>query len=248
MSYDNGSMGKGLAMLGGIAAGAALMYLFDPEEGNARRQHLTESANDALSKAGTSLGALGSAAAASLHHGSDSAGSTLSSLAEKARELAATIAERAQSATSGASSAAESGYGSARDTASSWVDRASASARGAYDRAASSAGNLYDDARRQTGLEEERSSYVAPVAIGAGTAALLGAAAVYFLDSEKGPARRQQAYDLANSVVVSTRDLAHQLADKVKGQPAQMDYATSDDYIDESPEVGRDVSGQANAI
>ncbi|HEV7300146.1 MAG TPA: hypothetical protein VGN72_12325 [Tepidisphaeraceae bacterium] len=279
MTMHNKSVGTGLSMLGGIAAGAALMYLLDPEEGQARRENLSKSANDALSKAGTSLGALGTVAASSLHSATEGTGSAWSTLADKARELAQSIGEHASTATSTAAAAATAagatGYAAARDTASDWANRASTSARNAYDSASHSARNAYDsahhsardaydsaagtaseyydDARARAGYEEE-SSYAAPVAIGAGTAALLGAAAVYFLDKEKGADRRQQAVDLLNSVVVNTRSLAHRLADEVKGQVNQysqgqgqgqpMDYATSDDYVDAGPEVGRtDVSG-----
>jgi hypothetical protein len=271
MTYGNHSTGKTLAMLGGIAAGAALMYLFDPEEGQARRQNLTEGANDALSKAGTSLGALGTAAASSLHGGVDATGSTLSSLAERARALAATIGEHAHAATSaaatGVAGAAERGYGAVRDTTGDWAQRTSTATRNSYDDAAGStraaydrAAKAYDDARAglryDVEVEDEKSSHTGSIVIGTGTAALLGAAAIYFLDSEKGADRRQQAVDLCNRVVINTRELAQDLAEKVKdrmgqsGPAAPMDYATSDDYMGtDAPEVGRDVpSSSANAI
>lgn len=45
-------MNKKLALVGGLGLGAALMYLFDPDRGRARREVIREKAEGAANKAG----------------------------------------------------------------------------------------------------------------------------------------------------------------------------------------------------
>ena len=45
-----------ISLLGGAAAGALAMYLLDPEQGRQRREHLAETAGEAVGTAGDSLG------------------------------------------------------------------------------------------------------------------------------------------------------------------------------------------------
>src|SRR5258706_3218834 len=63
------------SLLGGAGIGAALMYLFDPDQGSARRAQAREAAGDALSTTGETLG------------------SAWQTIAEKARDAGVSVAE-----------------------------------------------------------------------------------------------------------------------------------------------------------
>lgn len=211
--------GSGL-LLGGLAAGVAAMYLLDPERGEARRQELASKATEAFSS-------LGETAGQSLHGVTDGAGSAWSTLAAQARTLASTIgqhvSERAASATDAAYSAA--------------------------DTARTTAGEAYESARTRFGgapapgaTASVAAAVTAPAVLSATTAALLGAAAVYFLDPDKGANRRQATYEAVNGIVTSAREMAERVIDRVKNESEQVqrEYASSDEYTnDEGPEVGR---------
>jgi gas vesicle protein len=221
MTRNNEMLGAGLSLLGGLAAGAALMYLLDPESGERRRHDLSATARDALGKAGEFAT---DSAKSSVVAGS----AALASLVGQAKDLASSLASHAQDVTGAASGTGAGVAGTVSEQLHSLADRATARASDLYDRASARFGHE---------LEQER-SYTAPLAIGAGTAALLGAAAVYFLDSEKGSVRRQRVVDLVNDVVTSTGDLARKLGRRLTLGPArQTEYASSEQY--EGPEVGR---------
>ena len=228
MSRNNSGIG-GLTLLGGAAVGAALMYLLDPENGEVRRRDAKVAANDVLSKAGTSLGVASASAADTIGSAgstvADSAGSIWSSLAHKASELASSLSGHAQHATTAAGEAGASALDSARQAFSSFGRSAG-----------STASDAYDGARIKLGLKEEESSYAAPIAISAGTVAVLGLAAWYFMDPKNGKQRRERALGIANEVVQGTRDLARDAGARLGGgsrsqQASPIEYATSDDYM-----------------
>jgi gas vesicle protein len=238
MTQKNDLVGPGLSLLGGAVAGAALMYLLDPERGEARRHGLA-------SRAGEALSTLGETANESLHGMSGVAGSAWSSIASQAAALASAIGQHT-------SEAAASGM----ESASGAADTARSTMGGLADSAMSSAQDIYDSARNRFGFTPEPSmaAKVAgvatrpAVAMSATSAILLGAAAVYFLDPTHGARRRQATFDAVNSMVGSARQFVDRVMNRpsdnpdnptaVQGEP--MDYASSDQYInDEGPEVGR---------
>lgn len=231
MSRNHG-IGAGLTMLGGAAVGAALMYLMDPENGPARRHHAREVANDALAKAGTSLGAAGATAAHSLHEATNaaahSAGSLWSTLADKARDLASSLSSHAHHASNTAAETGSSAMDSAREAVANLTSHARSTASDAYDRA-----------RSRIGFHDESTSHAAPIAISVTTAGLLGLAAWYFLDSKHGKARRERVYNMANDVVQGTCDMARKAGASLSGRSGEphMEYAFSEDYVDEMPAV-----------
>ncbi len=221
MMRKNDLTGPGM-MLGGLAAGLAAMYLMDPERGPARRAALRETAEGALSS-------LGDSASGPLQHLSGLggvAGSAVSHLSEHAKTVAGQIGQHFSDHAGNASTAAHD-----------FVDRASASAHDTYDRARTRFGVQPDPS-----TAAKVAAVAAPAVMSAGTAALLGAAAIYFLDPDKGSKRRQATYDAVNGIVASARQQFDRLMGN--GEDAetsdQTDFATSDDYVDdEIPEVGR---------
>ncbi len=213
------------SLIGGAAIGAALMYLMDPEEGEARRKNLQGTVSDGMAKAGTSLGAASATAASTLHDATatatESAGSLWASLSNKASELAQSISKHAHHASSATVDSASDFAGSARGAVSSFGQRAK-----------SAAADAYDSAKTRTGFEPEHVSYVAPLAISGTTATLVGLAAVYFLDKNRGAARRAQAYAVGCDVVNGTRDLARNVGSRIAGRERPpMEYAFSEDYV-----------------
>lgn len=95
--------------LGGAAAGAALMYMLDPERGSARRARSGETLRDLTRRSGSALG--GAARSLGSKVGIGSAGSRLGERAETAVDKAAAMAEQAapvvQNATQAASHLAQ---------------------------------------------------------------------------------------------------------------------------------------------
>jgi gas vesicle protein len=90
-----GGVANLMSLVGGTALGAAIMYLFDPEAGRERREHLGETTGHAVHEAGEALG------------------STWDTVSTRASGAARALAGRAQEMTEDAA-----------DTASDWGDRA----------------------------------------------------------------------------------------------------------------------------
>jgi len=207
-----------ISLLSGAAAGALAMYLLDPEQGRQRRENLTESAGGALSGAGESLGrawehlsdqakALSAAAAAKAaaagEYAHDSArdfsrsdtvrgardyasdaGNHLTSLGsdllERVRGLGQRFAGGASDAASDASDRAREGVWSARRSLGSWVSG------------------------------EEKESHLFAHTVGTAGVVALGAGAMYFLDPERGRARRAWAGQKVNKILNDTSRAFHQ--------------------------------------
>jgi len=216
MMRKNNLTGPGM-LLGGLAAGLAAMYLMDPERGPARRDALRTKAEEALASLGESTGG-------QFQHLSDAAGTAVSHLSEHAKTVAGQIGQHLSSHAGHASTAAHD-----------MADRASASAHDTYDRA-----------RARFGMQPELSTaakvaaVAAPAVVSAGTAAVLGAAAVYFFDPDKGSARREATYDAVNGIVASARQLVDRVLNHTDGDDTsdQTEYASSEHHTDdEVPEV-----------
>jgi hypothetical protein len=108
-----GSVTTGLLSLaGGLGLGAALMYLFDPEAGQERRQHAAERAKGAMETGGAALGT-------ALHTGGEAASSGWESLSTKARDAAAAAYEALPSRKS-----MHRAHESAKASAYGWLDSA----------------------------------------------------------------------------------------------------------------------------
>lgn len=224
-SYDDQNYGRTsdshllsttLSMLGGAAVGAALMYLFDPEQGEKRRTVVGGYTGDALKGTG---GTLSMAA---------------SQLAEKAKELSQSLASGittgAGAAAAGASSAAAGAYNSAADRTASMFGRQ----RQTND-------EWLGDVESK---DHSMTAPVAGLSAVGGT--LLAVGALYLLDPEKRRMLMRSVNEVVRSTGQTFHSLGQQFGrggGQGQQQSGHMDYATSDDYVDytsaSDPEVGR---------
>jgi gas vesicle protein len=204
-----------LSLLGGAVLGAAAMYVLDPDSGERRRRELGERTGDATSRAGEALGpvwervsdtargfggSLATGAAAFGH----SAMSKLGDLRSGAADAAGHVGERAGEQAS-----------HLRERASEFGSSLADSFRSYGHRAREAASNA-----APTGWfhQEQRSSHAGAL-VGAGLGTLvLGAAAMYFLDPQRGRGRRARAMDQATSVCRRTGRTALQLGKDLRNR------------------------------
>jgi len=197
-----------LSLLGGAAAGAAAMYLLDPEAGSRRREVLTDVTSDALRSGGTHLG---SAWEKLSEHARD-IGQHLSATAATA---GAGMASHLGDAADGARSAASSGTSYVEDLGKSLLQRAKDLTERLTE-GASSAGSSVSDYSHDAAdsvramFGRERESHATAYVVGALATAALGAGAMYFLDPERGRSRRAWAGQKANRVLNETSRTFHQ--------------------------------------
>jgi osmotically-inducible protein OsmY len=158
-------MMSGLSLVGGLAIGAGLMYLLDPDEGPDRRKTVGNLASGALSASGSALSS-----------GWEKLRDTAGRLYEAASEGAGTFRDRLSE---GAEYVSDNRY----------ANRLSKSARRASDEASSRLGYLMHG-RRNYGLESGISQGAAALACLA-----LGVGAMYFLDPRDGARRRSVCRD-----------------------------------------------------
>jgi len=153
-------MFSGLSLLGGLAIGAGLMYLLDPEEGSDRRRTIGHLASGAVSASGSAL-----------ETGWEKLKDTASRVYDAAGEGAGAFKDRLSE---GAGYVADNRY----------TRKISKSARRASNEASDRFGYLWRG-REHHGLESGVSQGVAAVACLA-----LGVGAMYFLDPRDGARRR----------------------------------------------------------
>jgi len=153
-------MASGLSLLGGLALGAGLMYLLDPDEGPDRRKTVGNLAGGAMSASGSAL-------SSGWEKLKDSAGRLYDAASEGAGAFKDKLSD-------GADYVADNRY----------AKRISKSARRASDETSDRLGYLWRG-RDHHGLESGTSQGVAAIACLA-----LGVGAMYFLDSNDGARRR----------------------------------------------------------
>jgi gas vesicle protein len=168
----------GASLLSGAGIGAALMYLFDPDNGEARREDAKDASGHLLANAG------------------DQAGSTWNRLSNRAMDAGHYLADTASHWTSRAGQAA-SDAGSA---AAHFADQAASQAR-SYGRGASKSAGKYANRASKTAQGwvgyEPSSPYTtaAEVALGTIGALALGAGVMFLLDPAQGRRRRAMLKD-----------------------------------------------------
>jgi len=153
-------MMSGLSILGGLAIGAGLMYLLDPDEGADRRKTVGNLASGAISTSGSALSS-----------GWDRLKDTAGRVYDAASEGAGAFRDKLSD---GADYVSDNKY----------AKRASKAARRAQDQASDRLGYLWHG-RESHGLESGTSQGVAAIGILA-----LGVGAMYFLDPNDGARRR----------------------------------------------------------
>ena len=203
-----------LAILGGAALGAVAMYLLDPETGEQRRRDLAEKTGDATHRAGETLEPL-------WERVSDSARSYGSTLAAGASTWGHSALEKLGELRDGTSHAAHSAGHAASHAASNAGEHASDFASNLGD-SLKRAGQRARDAARtpaQWFHPEPESHAGAYAATGIG-AVLLGAAAMYAFDPERGQARRNKIAEQLTSVVRRTGRRARQVGKDVRNRTA----------------------------
>jgi len=191
------------SLVGGAAIGAAVMYLFDPERGDVRREHLHEAAERALEAARATASATG-----------ESLGETWDDVSDRARGWGRQISKRAQRhAAYLRSQASDAGF-----AAGDWMGDANDQARG-YGRSAMR--SLRGYANRAGGylprFERHHTGSAVGVTAGVVGALALGAGLMYILDPNQGRRRREQVRENAvrytNQAAQAVRNGAHQASD-----------------------------------
>jgi gas vesicle protein len=214
-----------LSLLGGAAAGAIAMYLLDPDQGQRRREQVTTSAGGAIGGAGEALGnAWGSVSehaktlGASLAAGASAAGGHVSDAARDfSRSNTVRGAEHAaHDAGSYLTSLGHDLLGRARslgERLSGGVTGMGQSVAGRSHDAADYARGAASSARESVGSwfsrEEEKESHLFAHTVGTAAVVALGAGAMYFLDPERGRARRAWAGQKVGSIVNDTGRAFH---------------------------------------
>jgi len=203
------------SILGGAGIGAALMYIFDPDQGRRRREYIAD-------------------------HAQDIAGSAWDTVSNQARNIGSAAADYTSSAANVTRDKAKSLYDSARDVASGWLGRASDATSGVRGRAsdflddASDWGNDQYQAAKKSykrgitrassalGAEHQGIS-VAGAAFTALTTLAIGAGLMYLLDPSAGAQRRRMVRD-------KTMDAARQTGGAVSSAAQTVGRKVSDAY------------------
>ncbi|HEX8524215.1 MAG TPA: hypothetical protein VF669_18315 [Tepidisphaeraceae bacterium] len=198
--------------IGGLALGAALMYVFDPNKGDERRSYLGEIAGSAWDTTASTLSSLASGV-----------GSAASGVGEYVSDLN----DRSRDAREEYSGRLGSTYKGLRKAVGGYLDDWSDSAHSGYKSAAKStrklAKNLPSMPRVRITREEEEDEGFSGTSLAASafSALALGCAAMYFFDARLGRSRRAYVMQKAGKFVRDTGDLARStgrhLANKSRG-------------------------------
>jgi osmotically-inducible protein OsmY len=175
-----------LSLLGGAVLGAVAMYLLDPEAGERRRREIAETTGDAAGRVGDTLSPVWDRVA-------DTAKTFGAGVAGGAAALGHGISEKYEDVRD--SRTTRRLGRNVSDFGESVADKFRYAGRGARSMAAAPASWFRE--------EEEESHAGAYAATGIGTL-LLGAAAMYLLDPQRGAGRRSRVVDQATSVVNRT--------------------------------------------
>ncbi len=172
----------------------------------------------------------------------DAAGSAVSSARSAHKRAVRQAKARVADAVSSAQSYGRSTYKQAKATQDDWMDRVSS----VPDRARSLA-------RRALGVAEPEAHPIAKATgITAGTVGVLvvGAGLMYFLDPQKGRARRALLVDKVTSTARHSghkaRQYGHHLGNKAQGYAVQARDAVPDEWVDKAKAVVGSVTGHAD--
>jgi len=215
----------GISLLAGAGIGVALMYLFDPETGEERRERLRKQANTALDASGAALG------------------TAWEGISSTAGDVGDTLRDRFADATDAVSSSTRSTRSSLADAGSGAWDNVRGFGRNVYNRAADTVGGWWDSASdygddvssragkaiRRAGSyvpHEEEHHYVGQTACALGSLAI-GAGIVWLLDPNRGRGRRAWLGDKTNSVLRETGDFFRKTGRHIANRSRGMYHETS---------------------
>ncbi len=239
-----------ISFIGGALAGAAAMYLMDPEMGERRRKMIASQAEDYMGSTKDLL-----------HSGwdkvSDYAGDFGHSIADKAQEYGSRISDMAHDTASDWGGRAQDAGASLADTAGGWLHRGSKKLK-QYGRQASgyvpSTGDIRDNLsdysnslwKQVRGIRDDvkgraksqvrsyvgESSPVIPVTLTAIGCCAVGAGIMYIVDPRLGRARRAWLMDKSRSIMNRTGKSFYRtgrhMANKARGAVAEARGAGQD--------------------
>ncbi len=239
-----------MSFIGGALAGAAAMYLMDPEMGERRRKMIASQAEDCMEGTADLL-------QSGWHKVADYAGDLGHTIADKAHEYGGRLSDTVSDTASDWGSRAQDAGASLADTAGGWLNRGSKMLRG-YGRQAqgyvpstsdirenlTDYGNslwkqvrgVRDDvkgrARKQVRSYVGESSPVIPVTLTAIGCCAIGAGIMYIADPRLGRARRAWLMDKSRSIMNRTGKSFYRtgrhMANKAKGVVAETRGAGQD--------------------
>jgi gas vesicle protein len=239
-----------VSFIGGALAGAAAMYLMDPEMGERRRKMIASQAEDYM-------GGTADLLQSGWHKVADYAGDVGHTIADKAHAYGSRISDTVSDTASDWGSRAQDAGASLADTAGGWLNRGSKMLRG-YGRQAQgyvpSTGDIRDNltdysnslwkqvrgvrddmssrAKKQVRSYVGESSPVIPVTLTAIGCCAIGAGIMYIADPRLGRARRAWLMDKSRSIMNRTGKSFYRtgrhMANKAKGVVAETRGAGQD--------------------
>jgi gas vesicle protein len=225
-----------LSLLGGALAGAAAMYLLDPEQGRKRREHLKSQTEECLAGTGevlqSGLGQVTEKVREVGHTLADKAEEYGQRLTQVAHEYGERLAEHAKDARSTLGDKADAVGSRLHDAADNVTDCGNqlwGQLRGLRNKLSSRAEDAIERARS---FGEEPASPVMPIAATAVGCAALGVGLMFLMDPQRGQARRKWLMDGVARLVRNTGSSFYRtgkdLADRATGAADDMGrhYAT----------------------
>ena len=201
----------GVSLVGGAGIGAALMYLFDPEAGETRRNKARASAEGGFASAGHRLSG------------------TWNNLSDHAEDVAQSISASAGRLASTARQIASNARGNVESYADNAADHATAYGKSASKTARGYAKTAERTARGWLGQEESHPYRTAAEIMAGSIGALaLGAGVMFLLDPAQGRRRRAMIRDKAVHTAKETsryvEGKAQHLGNKARGAVANVQH------------------------
>lgn len=205
-----------LSLLCGALAGAAAMYLLDPETGQRRRQLIRRQAGDYLGSAGETLQSGWEKVA---HRARDVGGA----VAHSARDIGSAVADRAKEWTGAASEQAEdvTDYGNRL-----W---------GRVQQLGRRIGSRAEDLRDRARGAVERSTPLLPISLTGIGCCAIGAGLMYLMDPHRGHSRRARLADKITSFARRTRRSISRTGEDWRNRAYGMAAETRSKFQDRGP-------------
>jgi len=257
-----------MSLVGGALAGAAAMYLLDPDMGERRRRMVASQAGDCMEGTKDAL-------QSGWEKVSDYAGDFGHTIADKAQEYGGRISDMAHDTASDWGSRAQDAGASLADTAGGWFNRGgkmfrrygrqaqdyvpstsdirdnlSGYSKSLWKQLRGTGEDMSDRARKQARSYLGERSPVVPVTLTAVGCCAIGAGIMYIVDPRLGRARRAWLLDKSRSIVNRTGKSFYRtgrhMTNKAKGVVAETRGAGQDLYQDLVARVQSSIKGMLN--